>query len=140
MKPNRGVATISSVTLQGLDPLHPGLTPWRAVLLSVLLAACGTGAQVPVHEDDATFARSLTDTATKAAVAKTGARVCREMQVGIAERDWVRGVVVAADAAAIDVRVDEPGRYAHTLNGVQVSKGATLRDNPAAWILCVGNP
>ncbi len=62
------------------------------------------------------------------------------MQVGIAERDWVRGVVVAADAAAIDVRVDEPGRYAHTVNGVQVSKGATLRDNPAAWILCLGNP
>jgi len=31
------------------------------------------------------FARTITDTATKAALAKRGARVCREMQAGIAE-------------------------------------------------------
>ena len=118
MKPNRGVATC-------------------AVLLSVLLAACGTGAQVPVHEDDATFARSLADTAAQAAVAKPGARVCREMQVGIAERDWVRGVVAEADGRRVTIRIDQPGRFEHTLNGVKVASGAVVSDDATAWTPCL---
>jgi hypothetical protein len=62
------------------------------------------------------------------------------MQVGIAERDWLRGVVVAADESAISVRVEDPGRFTHVLNGKQVGKGATVRADPTAWIPCVGNP
>ena len=73
-------------------------------------------------------------------MAKPGARVCRELQVGIAERDWVRGVVVAVEGASVNVQVDDPGRYTHTLNGVEVKHGAILRDNPANWVPCLADP
>ncbi len=110
------------------------LTPWVAVLL-VTVTGCATGGGAP--KDDPQFARSIADTAARAAVAKPGARVCRELQVGIAERDWVSGVVVAAEGATVSVRVDDPGRYPHTLNGIEAKKGTLIRDNPAAWIPCL---
>lgn len=116
------------------SPVNRALTP----ILLTLLAACGTTGQVP--KDDPRFARAVADTAVRAAVAKPGARVCREMRVGIAERDWVRGVVVSVEAPAIEVRIDDPGRYDHSLNDAQVRKGASVRDDPAAWVPCVGNP
>lgn len=109
-----------------------------AVALAAVIAGCAAG--VPAPNDDPRFARALADTAVRAAVAKPGARVCREMQVGIAERDWVRGVVVAADGPVISVRVENAGRFAHTLNGAEVRKSTTVRDDPKAWIPCVGSP
>lgn len=102
------------------------------------MTGCGTGGHAP--KDDPQFARTVADIAVQAAVAKPGARVCREMQVGIAERDWVRGVVVAAEVPVISVRVEDAGRFAHTLNGAEVRKGSTVRDDPKAWIPCVGSP
>ena len=119
--------------LFGASSGNRALTP----IFLVLLSACSMAGHAP--KDDPQFAGAIADTAAQAAVAKRGARVCREMQVGIAERDWVRGVVVAADGAMVDVRVDEPGRYAHTVNGAQVRKGATVRDRAAAWIPCLGD-
>ena len=110
------------------------LTPLVAILL-VAVAACGTGGHAP--KDDPQFARSIADTATVAAVAKRGARVCRRMTVGIAERDWVRGVVVEAEGRRVAVRIDEPGRFEHTVNGVRVTRGALVSDDALAWTPCL---
>ncbi|TAK49134.1 MAG: hypothetical protein EPO27_05535 [Betaproteobacteria bacterium] len=88
-------------------------------------------------KDDPQFARAIADTAAQAAVAKTGARVCREMQVGIAERDWVRGVVVKAEGRRVAVRIDQPGRFEHILNGAKVAFGAVVSDDATAWTPCL---
>lgn len=109
------------------------LTPIFCVF--ILLTGCGTGGQA--LRDDPQFARSIADTAARAAVAKPGARVCREMQVGIAERDWVRGLVVEVKAAQIAVRIDEPGRFEHIVNGVKVTLGAIVVDDAVSWTPCL---
>lgn len=109
-------------------------TPFVAVLL-VAIAGCSTDGRPPKH--DSQFASSLADTAAAAAVAKRGARVCREMQVGIAERDWVRGTVVEAKGRRVVVRIDEAGRFEHTVNGIKVTRGALVSDDAPAWTPCL---
>lgn len=124
---------------RGQTPFFRGtrtLTPILAALL-VAVAGCGTSGHTPASKDDPQFARSLADTATVAAVAKRGMRVCREMQVGIAERDWVRGVVVEAEGRRVAVRIDEPGRFEHTVNGVKVTRRAIVSDDAVAWTPCL---
>ena len=99
------------------------------------VAACGSVETVrPAF--DAQLARSVNDTATRAAVAKIGAKVCRQMQVGIAERDWVRGVVTEISGDAIGVRVEDPGRFPQSLNGTMLARGALVQDSSAAWVPC----
>ena len=98
------------------------------------IAACGTEPPRPAF--DPQLARSLNETATRAAVAKSGARVCRPMNVGIAERDWIRGVVTDVSGDAIGIRIQDPGRFPKTLNGTALARGAVVRDSPAAWTLC----
>ena len=99
------------------------------------MAACGSVAPArPAF--DAQLARSVNDTATRAAVAKSGARVCRPMQLGIAERDWIRGVVTEISGDAIGVRIRDPGRFPKTLNGTALARGAVVHDSPAAWTPC----
>ena len=71
-----------------------------------------------------------------AAVGKVGAKVCREMMVGIAKRDSIRGIVVEANGASIGVRVDDAGKFLHTLNGVDIVRGLVLWDAPTAWVPC----
>lgn len=59
------------------------------------------------------------------------------MHVGIAEREWIRGEVAEVSAGRISVRIDDPGRYPHTLNGVVVTKGQLIPDSPLAWVPCL---
>ena len=99
------------------------------------IAACSSTEPVrPAF--DAQLARSVNDTATRAAVAKTGAKVCRQMQVGIAERDWVRGVVTSVSGDAIGVRIEDPGRFPQSLSGTLLARGALVQDSSAAWTSC----
>lgn len=65
-----------------------------------------------------------------AALAKPGQRVCREMSVGIAERDWVRGVVVEVEAGHVGVRIEDPGRNNH------FPRGDVFWDLPESWTPC----
>ena len=58
------------------------------------------------------------------------------MQVGIAERDWIRGVVTEISGDVIGVRIQDPGRFPKTLNGTALARGAVVQDSPAAWTLC----
>ena len=101
---------------------------------AVLLAACSTKPAGPAF--DPKLARNLDEMATTAAVAKTGAKVCRQTEIGIAERDWLRGVVTEVAGDAITVRIEQPGRFPQSLNGTPVARGATVRDSAAAWTLC----
>jgi hypothetical protein len=110
----------------------------RPYFFSVLaLTACGTSGVATAPAFDPQLARAVHESATHAAVARPGARVCRQMQVGISERDWVRGVVEEADAGNIRVRIDDPGRFAHTINGVSATRGALVHDRSTAWLLCL---
>jgi hypothetical protein len=67
---------------------------------------------------------------------RTGARVCRQVTLGIAERDIVRGVVVSAQPGTLSVRIEEPGRFGTVLNGVQITRGAVVNDSLMAWTPC----
>jgi len=106
-------------------------------VVAMSIGACGTSDPKRAPAFDPQFARAVTDTATQAAVARPGAKVCRQMQVGIAERDWVRGVVMEVSAETIGVRVEDPGRFPHTLNGTAVVRGALVRDASRAWTPCL---
>jgi hypothetical protein len=105
-------------------------------LLSVVpaLASCSGEPARPAFE--ARFARSVNDMATIAAVAKVGAKVCRQTEIGIAERDWLRGAVTEVAGDSIAVRIEDPGRFRQTLNGISVARGAVVRDSAVAWTPC----
>ena len=124
----------------GVRPYFSG--KWGLTLFScggvvaVSIAACSTSDPARAPAFDPKFARAVTETATQAAVAKPGAMVCRQMQVGIAERDWIRGVVMEIAGDRIGVRIDDPGRFPHSLNGTAVVRGVLVRDAASAWMPC----
>ena len=66
----------------------------------------------------------------KAAVARQGQKVCREMPVGIGGRDWVRGVVVDLEGDHVGVRVDDPGQHVH------FPRGEVVWDLAPSWTPC----
>jgi hypothetical protein len=105
--------------------------------LLVAIAGCSSSGPKPMPAFDAQLAASVSASASEAAVAKTGAKVCRWVQLGIAERDLVRGVVQQAEADAVRVRIEDPGRFPNSLNGTPLARGALVLDKPIAWTLCV---
>jgi hypothetical protein len=105
--------------------------------LVVAIAGCGLGAQKPTPAFDARLASSVTATAAEAAVAKPGTKVCRYVQLGIAERDLIRGVVQQEEGESIRVRIEDPGRFPNSLGGTQLARGALVLDKASAWTPCV---
>src|SRR5439155_17093103 len=91
----------------------------------------------PAAENERELALALHESAMRAALAKPGATVCRQFQVGIAERDWIRGEVVEVQGHLVAVRIAHPGRFPHILNGISVVPGTVLWAVPAAWTPCV---
>jgi len=83
------------------------------------------------------IARARANTEALAAVGKPGAKVCRVLRVGIAVRDWIRGEVTAVDRDRIVVRIDDPGRQPHVLDGQPLVKGMTIRSAATEWTPCV---
>ena len=81
-------------------------------------------------------ARTKFEQEARAAVAREGQKVCREMPVGIALRDWVRGVVVAVAPDKVAVRIDDAGQYAHVLANAEARQGDVVWDAPQAWTPC----
>lgn len=77
------------------------------------------------------LARKKFDEEARAAVAKEGLKVCREMAVGIGNWEWVRGVVVAVKEDQVGVRIDEPGKYGH------FKAGETAWAEATAWVPCL---
>ena len=68
---------------------------------------------------------------SRAAVAREGVKVCREVPVGIGNWEWVRGVVVAVKDDQVGVRIDEPGEHG------RFKAGETTWDEPTAWTPCL---
>ncbi len=90
-----------------------------------------TGPPTPMMQ-----ARAKFTTEARAAVAKESTKVCRELAFGIAERDWIRGTVVAVSADKVGIRIDDTGHYPHVIGGVQIRKGEVLWDSPEPWTPC----
>src|SRR5262249_36241135 len=65
-----------------------------------------------------------------------GQKACKELEVGIGDRDWIRGVVVDTQPSQVAVRVDDAGRVPHLVGGQQVRTGMVLVDAPTAWVPC----
>ena len=71
------------------------------------------------------------------AVAREGVKVCREMAIGIALAEWIRGTVVGVSGEQVGVRVDEPGTNRHVIAGVELQKDDIVWDAPIAWTPCL---
>jgi hypothetical protein len=82
------------------------------------------------------IARAKFEQEARAAVAKPGQKVCREMPVGIGGGDWVRGTVVQVDAERVAVRIDDPGVHAHVIADVEARRGEIIWDAPTGWTPC----
>ena len=83
------------------------------------------------------LARSLNESALRAAVAHPGVTVCRQLLVGIAERDWIRGEVVEVEGHLIAVRIEDSGRFPHILKGVSYAEGVVVWSTPWLWTPCL---
>jgi hypothetical protein len=81
-------------------------------------------------------ARAKYEEEARAAVAKVGQKVCRELPVGIGERDWVSGVVVAVTEDKVGVRLEDAGRQPHIVAGIELRKNEVTWDEPQAWTPC----
>ena len=79
-------------------------------------------------------ARAYTE--ARAAIARPGSAVCREMKVGIAITENIRGTVLAASDDGIEIRIDNPGNMGHLIRGVDVVKGAVIKDDFPNWMPC----
>jgi len=90
-----------------------------------------TGPPTPMMLANRTFLQEA-----RAAVAKEGQKVCRQMPIGIALHDWVRGTVVATSEDKVGVRIDDPGRHPHVIASVEARKGDVLWDLPTEWTPC----
>ena len=71
-----------------------------------------------------------------AVVGREGAKVCRELEVGVGTRDIVRGTVTAVDGESISVRIDDPGKFDHMIGDRAVRKGAIITELLKFWMPC----
>jgi hypothetical protein len=72
-----------------------------------------------------------------AVIGVPGAKVCRQMEIGVATREMVRGTVTAAARDRISIRIDEPGTLGHVIGDVHLRKGAVVTDRMKNWLPCV---
>ena len=119
--------------------LRTGLLAIAASATCVALWACSAPAPrdaAAAEAERAAMARVIAETATRVAVSKRGARVCRETSIGISERDWVRATVVDVAGDRIRVKVDDPGRFPQALDGIQIARDVVLWDTSLNWTPC----
>ena len=134
MQEVRGVVAPFEGVVSGKNGVRP---LFFSLIFAFGVAGCGSIGQKPAPAFDALLANTVSTSAGQAAVAKTGTKVCRWVQLGISERDWVRGVVQSGEGEAVRVRIEDPGRFTNSLNGVPLARGAIVRDKAADWTPCV---
>lgn len=76
-------------------------------------------------------ARGQFEREAREALAKVGQKVCRELEVGIGGREWLRGVVVETKGVQVAVRIDDAGAHG------QARKGEVLWGLATAWVPCL---
>ena len=107
----------------------------------ILLGLLGTALTVPPvfaqHSYIVNKSKILTDVENRVAVAKVGARVCRDIFVGISERTWVKGTVIGLNADEVIVAADDPGRILLEVNGARLEEGTILKEPARLWTLCL---
>jgi len=81
-------------------------------------------------------ARGRAQSEHAAVVGRVGARVCREMQVGVATREFIRGTVSAVEGDRITVRIDDAGTLGHMIGDEPLRKGASVTDLVTSWLPC----
>jgi hypothetical protein len=107
-------------------------------VLIIMLSGCAYFSVKPQDMSALEKERSMERTRLEAeAGAVPGAYVCKKYAVGIAEIDWVKGTVIEAKRDRIRVKIDDPGNFPHEVNGMEVAKGALVRDNVMGWVPCV---
>ena len=82
-------------------------------------------------------ARGRTDAELIVNVGRVGARVCREAEVGVGNRDTIRGTVASVEGERITVRILDPGKHDHAIGGVAVRKDAVVTDFLRSWLPCI---
>lgn len=97
--------------------------PWQADLIA--------GPPTAMMQARARFSEEA-----RAALAQPGTRACRELEVGIGGRDWIRGVVVGHPDGGVAVQIDDAGRMPHVLGGVELAPGMVVVEAPTAWAPC----
>jgi len=83
------------------------------------------------------IARERAERVALDAVGKPGVKVCREITVGIAVRDWIRGEVIAVEAERVAVRIDDPGKNPNMIDNVPLEKGVTVWSRATDWVPCL---
>jgi hypothetical protein len=91
-----------------------------------------TGPPTPMMSARRTFEQEAL-----AAVAKVGQKLCRRMPVGIANHEWIDGVVAAVNQGQVGVRIENPGSYGHVIRGVEIRRGDVIWDAPTEWTPCL---
>ena len=69
-------------------------------------------------------------------MARVGQQACKELEVGIGGRDWIRGVVVDHPESRIALRVEDAGRIPHLIGGQELKAGMVVVDTATAWLPC----
>ena len=70
------------------------------------------------------------------AFSRPGAKVCRNVPVGIARVDVVSGVVLAAEGDHVRIRIESVGRFNNQLDGRVIVPGAELLEDADNWFAC----
>jgi hypothetical protein len=71
-----------------------------------------------------------------AVVGVPGTRVCRELRVGVATLETIRGTVLGRRGDAIRLRIDDAGTFEHVLGGRTLRKGDVIVDPMRLWLPC----
>ena len=109
-----------------------------ALIVLVVLGACVVRPRHDAAAEAAQMAlqRARMEEESMVAVTQRGITVCRELTLGIAERDWIRGEVIATDGREITVRISDAGRFAHLLDNIAVTRGSLVRSAAPLWTPC----
>ncbi len=83
------------------------------------------------------YARSRAYTELASAVALPGNKICKNMMVGIATQDWVRGTVMEVAEGKIAVRIDDPGLFRHLISNLPINRGDVVWDALQFWTPCL---
>ncbi|HYC48458.1 MAG TPA: hypothetical protein VED01_23545 [Burkholderiales bacterium] len=105
----------------------------------VSLAVAAVVAACTPTRDEATrnaLLRARTQAELEAVLGVVGARVCREVTIGVGVPDMLRGTVAQVEGERLSVRIDDPGKHDHTIAGEIVRKGTVLTGPMKDWLPC----